>query len=152
MLQAMPLEKRGSFFNITDWNEFKIKLIDDFGNLTAFGCEVQHQFNHPPRSDSMKELVEILSPKVQQFVTTLNCLVIFHPTNKLHNLTLTPALNKAIISHLPSAIRPQLHAKVTIFHCSDPDNAVSPAIFYFLAKFISKMEKVCKNFPMRKWD
>ena len=155
MLQNMPPDKKGSFFNINDWNKFMVKLINDFGNIAAFGREVQCQFNHPPRSDSMKELVEILAPKVQQLMTTLNCLSIFHPTNKLHNLTLTLAPNKAIISHLPSAICPQFHAKVNVFHakvnlfhCSDPDNALSPAIFYFLAKFISKIEKVCKNFPM----
>ena len=90
----------------------------------------------------MKELVNVLAPKVQQLVTTLNCLTIFHPMNKLHNLTLTPALNEAIICCLPSAIRPRFHAEVNIVHCSDPDNALSPAIFYFLAEFSSKMEKV----------
>ena len=105
MLQAMLLDKRGSFFNITDWNKFKNKLINDFGNVTAYRCEVQCQFNHSPRSDSMKELVDVLAPKVQQLVTTLNCLAIFHPTNKLLNLTLTPALNKAIIS-APSFCHP----------------------------------------------
>ena len=61
---------------------------------------------------SIKELVEFLAPKVQNLVTNLECTAVFHSTNLLQNLTRTPALNKAIINHLPSSIRPQFYTKV----------------------------------------
>ena len=33
LLQNMPLEKQSAFLHIEDWQEFKGKLIRDFGNL-----------------------------------------------------------------------------------------------------------------------
>ena len=104
MLRTMPLDKRGSFLNITNQNEFKNKLINDFGNVAAFGREVQRQFNQSPRSDSMKELVDVLAPKVQQLVTTLKCLANFHPSNKFHNLTLPSPKPSLAIFLLASAL------------------------------------------------
>ena len=95
MLQAMSFEKRDSFFKINDWDKFKNKFINDFGNVTAFGREVQHQFSLSPRTDSMKDFIKVLAPKVQQLVTNLDCIAVFHPTDLLHNLTLTPAINEA---------------------------------------------------------
>ena len=77
--------------NITYWYEFNDKLISNFGNVAVCGQKVHCQFNISPRTDSMKELVEDLAPRVNTLVNTLNCIEIFH---LLHNLTLTPALNK----------------------------------------------------------
>ena len=36
-LQAIQLNKRGSFNNINDWSSFKTRLIEEFGSIDAFG-------------------------------------------------------------------------------------------------------------------
>ena len=47
-LQALPLNKKGPFNNISDWNEFKIKLIDEFGSIDIFGRDVNQIFDLLP--------------------------------------------------------------------------------------------------------
>ena len=48
-IQAIPVDKRGSLNNITDWNVFKIKLIEEFGSIDIFGRDVNQIFALLPR-------------------------------------------------------------------------------------------------------
>ena len=45
MLQALPLNKSGSFINIIDWQSFKDRLVDEFGSVDIFGCKANAVFN-----------------------------------------------------------------------------------------------------------
>ena len=47
-LQAIPLIKKGPFNNISDWNVFKAKLIDEFGSIDIFGRDVNQTFDLLP--------------------------------------------------------------------------------------------------------
>ena len=93
----------------TDWNRFKDKLISSFGNVAAFKRKVHRQFNLSSRTNSIKELVGDLAPRMQTLVTTLESIAVFHPNDLLNKLTLTPPLKEAIIKHLPPVIHPQFH-------------------------------------------
>ena len=45
MLQTMPINKQSSFVHIDSWEEFKKKLINDFGNTDVFRREAISQFS-----------------------------------------------------------------------------------------------------------
>ena len=36
MLQTMPIDKQSAFVHIDSWQEFKDKLINDFGSIHVF--------------------------------------------------------------------------------------------------------------------
>ena len=75
MLQAMPINKKSSFDN---WDEFKDKLICDFGNIDAFRREAHNQFLQLEQSlESMWELVEHLALQVKTLESTIECLATF---------------------------------------------------------------------------
>ena len=64
-LQAIPLNKRGSFDNINDWPSFKTRLIEEFGNIDIFGCEVNQILDLLPCYESVQEVAEDLAPKIK---------------------------------------------------------------------------------------
>ena len=45
LLQTMPLDKQSAFLHIDNWQEFKDKLICDFGSLETFQREALKQFS-----------------------------------------------------------------------------------------------------------
>ena len=70
-LQAIPANKRGSLNNITDWNMFKIKLIEEFGSIDIFSRDVNQIFALLPRFESVQEVAEELSPKIKTLQANL---------------------------------------------------------------------------------
>ena len=60
-LQALPLSKKGPFNNISNWNEFKIKLIDEFGSIDIFGRDVNQIFELLPSYESVQEVANRVS-------------------------------------------------------------------------------------------
>ena len=118
--------------------------------MAAFGRKVQNQFSHLSKLDLIKELVEVLAPKVQQLVTNLDCIAVFHPTDLLNNPTLSLALNKAIINHLPS---PFGCSSTPRWMSSAPSTWTMPSIqLYFISCPPSsstwrKPARICHLFP-----
>ena len=53
-LNAIPLDKKVPLNNITDWNSFKIKLIEEFRSRDIFGREVNQIFDLLPHYESIK--------------------------------------------------------------------------------------------------
>ena len=47
-LNAILVDKKGPLNNITDWNNFKIKLIEEFRSIDIFGREVNQIFDLLP--------------------------------------------------------------------------------------------------------
>ena len=47
-LQAIPLNKRGSFNTITNCNSLKTRLIEEFGSIVIFGRDVNQIFYFLP--------------------------------------------------------------------------------------------------------
>lgn len=47
-IRATMLDKKGPFNNIPDWNSFKIKLIEEFGNIDIFSRDINQIFDLIP--------------------------------------------------------------------------------------------------------
>ena len=50
MNQAIPLSNKGSLANIVDWPTYKTRLIEEFGSIDIFGCDVIGVFKQLPLS------------------------------------------------------------------------------------------------------
>ena len=67
-LQAIPANKSGSLNNNTDWNVFKIKLIEEFGSIEIFGRDVNQIFALLPRFESVQEVAKrICLPRLRPY-------------------------------------------------------------------------------------
>ena len=66
-LQAIPLNKRGSFNNITNWPSFKTRLTEEYGSIDIFGQNVNQIFDLLPRYESIQEVAEDLSPRSRPY-------------------------------------------------------------------------------------
>ena len=53
-LQAIPLNKRGPFIHITNWQDFKICLIEEFGSIKIFGRDVTKCLTSFPGTNQSK--------------------------------------------------------------------------------------------------
>ena len=100
-LQAIPANKRGSLNNITDWNVFKIKLIEEFGSIDIFGRDVNQIFDLLPRYESVQEVAKDLSPKIKTLQANLKIIQQFHKVENLHSVALTQTLVQNIMRSLP---------------------------------------------------
>ena len=67
-LQAIPLNKQGPFIHITNWHDFKICLIEEYGSI---GRDVNQMFDLLPRYESIQEVAEDLSPKIKTLQANL---------------------------------------------------------------------------------
>ena len=66
MLQTMPLDKQSAFIHIDSWQEFKDKLINDFGSIHVFQFEALKKFSHLDQPlQTLKDLVEQLVPPIK---------------------------------------------------------------------------------------
>ena len=133
-LQAIPLSKRGPFNNITDWNTFKTKLIEEFGSIDIFGRDVNQVFNLLPRYESVQEVAEDLSHKIKTLQANLEIMQDFHDKEDLHSVALTQTLVQNIMKSLPLEVRPSFNDQFSKFRDQCPANVRPPARFLFLAK------------------
>ena len=103
-LQALPLSKKGPFNNISHWNKFKIKLIDEFGSIDTFGRDVNQIFDLLPSYESVQEVANDLSPKIKTLQANLEIMQQFHDVEDLHSVALTKSLTDHIMRSLPSEL------------------------------------------------
>ena len=146
-LQAIPLSKRGPFNNITDWNTFKTKLIEEFGSIDIFGRDVNQVFNLLPRYESVQEVAEDLSHKIKTLQANLEIMQDFHDKEDLHSVALTQTLVQNIMKSLPLEVRPSFNDQFSKFRDQCPANVRPPATFFFLATFVEKLEKNYRSTP-----
>ena len=97
-LQALPL--KGPFVHITNWQDFKICLIEEFGSIDIFGRDVNQMFDLLPRYESVQEVAEDLSPKIKTLQANLKVIQQFHDLEDLHSVALTQNLVHNIIRSL----------------------------------------------------
>ena len=102
MRQAMPLPKRKPLTNILEWDEFKSRLILEYGSLHEFGRSVQQQFLHISQFSTKREVVEILAPRIKELISVIECVGIYHNISTVQNIILNTTLNQAIVKCLPS--------------------------------------------------
>jgi len=104
---AIPLDKKGPLNNITDWNNFKIKLIEELRSINIFG-DVNQIFNLLPQYESVQEVAEDLSPKIKTLKANLEIIQQFPNVEDLQSITLTQHLVKNIIKCIPMKVKSDL--------------------------------------------
>ena len=114
MLRTMPLEKTPQFTNITNWTNFKGKLISEFGSILILAREAHAVFNLLPVYESVQEVAKDLSPKIKNLESIIECVQEYHPLGILYNAVLTPDLNSNIIRSLPIELRITFNDKYTM--------------------------------------
>ena len=123
-LQAIPLNKKCPFNNISNWDEFKIKLIDEFGSIDIFGRDVNQIFDLLPRYESVQEVAKDLSPKIKTLQANLEIMQQFHDVEDLHSVALTQTLILNIMRSLPLELRSSFNNQFMNFRSQDPSNVV----------------------------
>ena len=141
MLQAIPLNKRGSLSNINDWPTFKARLIEEFGNINIFGQDVNQVFNLLPCYESVQEVAKNVAPKIKTLQANLQIVNQFHDVNDLHSFALTLHLIQNIMRSLPIEVRWSFNNRFMEFQEKDPPNVRPTATFLFLAQYVNKLEK-----------
>ena len=43
-LEAIPMDKQGLLNDITEWEQFKERLIEEFGSIDVYGRDVKQDF------------------------------------------------------------------------------------------------------------
>ena len=131
----------GSLNNITDWNVFKIKLIEEFGSIDILGRDVNQIFDLLPRYEFVQEFAEDLSPKIKTIQANLEIIQQFHKVENLHIVALTQTLVQSIMRSLPMEVRSSFNNQFMKFRNLDPNNVQPPTTFEFLAKYVNEIEK-----------
>ena len=98
-------------------------------------------FNLLPRYESVQEVAEDLSHKNKTLQANLEIMQDFHDMEDLHSVALTQPLVQNIMKSLPLEVRPSFNDQFSKFRDQGPANAGPPATFFFLAKFVEKLEK-----------
>ena len=145
-LQAIPLNKKGPFNNISDWNKFKTKLMDEFGSIDIFGRDVNKIFDLLPSYESVQEVANDLSPKIKTLQANLEIMQ-FHDEEDLHSIALTQHLILNIMRSLPLELRSSFNDQFMTFRNQDPSNVQPPATFTFLAQFVNRTKKNYRSNP-----
>ena len=146
-LHAIPLNKRGPLNHITNWDEFKLALIEEFGSINVFGRDVNQIFDSLPRYESVQEVAEDLAPKIKTLQSNLNVMTEFHKQENLYSVAITQSLIQNILRSLPLEVRPTFNEQFTQFQEQDPDNVRPPATFSFLARYVNKLKKSYQSNP-----
>ena len=146
-LHAIPMDKRGVLNHITNWDEFKIALIKEFGSVRVFGREVDLIFSNLRRCESVQEATEELAPRIKKLQSSLATMTQFHRIELLHGVAITQSLNTNIIRSLPSEVRSEFNQKYTSFQKMNPDNILAPNTFCFLAQFVDELRENYQSDP-----
>ena len=131
------------------WQEFKDKLINDFGSLHVFRREVLKQFSHLDQPlQGLQELIEQLVPAIKTLESHIKCVATFHDPDLLYNNTLTSSLNDTIISCIPIASRQFFFRRLQEFTKQNTQNSLASNIFNFISEDLSEEAKTFNNYPI----
>ena len=141
--QSTPflLNKRGPLNHITDWDTFRVALIEEFGSINVFGREVNQLFNLLPRYESVQEVAKDLAPKIMSLQSNLKTMEQFYKLEHFHSVAITQSLIQNIIRSLPLKVRPSLNKQFNSFQRQSPDHILAPNTFSFLAQIVIELKK-----------
>ena len=146
-LQAIPVDKKGPLNNITDWDEFKTKLIEEYGSIDIFGREVNQIFDLLPYYELVQEIAEHLSPKIKKLQFDLINIKQFHDVEDLHSDALTHHLNQNIMRRIPLEVKGDFNKSFMKFRNKRAANVRPPASFAFIAQFVNELAKNYRSNP-----
>ena len=146
-LQAIPTDKKGPLNNITDWDEFKIKLVDEYGSIDVFGREVNQIFDLLPYYETVQEIAEDLSPKIKKLQSNLLIIQQFHDVEDLNSVALTQHLIHNIMRRIPKEVKGDFNKQYMKFRNKSAANVRPPASFAFIARFVNELAKNYRSNP-----
>ena len=107
MFQGLPIDKRSSFLHVDNWNEFKGKLVDEFGSIEIFRHKALKLFTQLDQPlQNRNELTNVLAPRINGLKSTIKCVADFYDHTILYSITLSSALVDTIIQCIPVSVRP----------------------------------------------
>ena len=135
------MDKKGPLNNITDWDEFKTKLVEEYRSIDIFGREVNQIFDLLPYYESVQEVAEDLSPKIKKLQFDLIIIQQFHDVENLHSVALIQHLIQSIIRRIPLEVKANFNERYMKFCNENADNIRPPASFAFIAQFVNELAK-----------
>jgi len=146
-LQAIPIDKKGPLNNITNWDEFKIRLVDEYGSIDVFGREVNRIFDLLPYYETVQEIAEDLSPKIKRLQSNLLIIQQFHDVEDLNSVALTQHLIHNIMRRIPKEVKGDFNKEYMKFRNQSAANVRPPASFAFIAQFVNEIAKNYRSNP-----
>jgi len=146
-LQAIPTDKKGPLNNIKNWDEFKIKLVDEYGSIDVFGREVNRIFDLLPYYETVQEIAEDLSPKIKRLQSNLLIIQQFHDVEDLNSVALTQHLIHNIMRRIPKEVKGDFNKEYMKFRNQSAANVRPPASFAFIAQFVNELAKNYRSNP-----
>ena len=116
------MDKQGLLNDVTEWEPFKARLIEEFGSIDIYGRDINMDFGCLPRFESVLECAEILTPKIKKLQSNLNIMQEFFNLDDLHNVTLTQQLVQNIMRSLLLEMKPSFNEKYADFRDLSPAN------------------------------
>ena len=142
------MDKRGSLNHITNWDTFRVAVIEEFGSINIFGREVNQLFDLLPRYESVQEVAQDLAPKIKTLQSNLVTMAEFHKLEHLHSIIITQSLiQNSMRFRFPLEAKPSFNDQFTMFREQSPDNILAPNTFSFLAQFVNKLKKSYQSNP-----
>ena len=96
-LEAIPMDKQCLLNDVTEWDLFKVRLIEEFGSIDVYGRDINQDFALLPRFESVQECAETLTPKIKKLQSNLKIMQQFFNLDDLHSVTLTQQLVQNIM-------------------------------------------------------
>ena len=75
----------------------------------------------------MREVAQILAPKIKELISAVECVGIYHNISKVKNIILSTSLNQTIIKCLPSKFNINYSDKLKDHISQSPMNLQSPS-------------------------
>ena len=135
------MDKQCLLNDVTEWDLFKVRLIEEFGSIDVYARDVNQDFGLLPKFESVQECAETLTPKIKKLQSNLKIMQQFFNLEDLHSVTITQQLVQNIMRSLPLEMKPSFNEKYADFRDLRPENVRPPITFDFLAQFIYKMER-----------
>ena len=92
--------------NITDWPNFKTRLINEDCSINIFGCDTNGVFYLLPHYKSIQEVTEDLASKFKTLYANFEIFKKFYDVDDLYSVALIHNLNSNIIRSLPKSCGP----------------------------------------------
>ena len=111
----------------------------EYGSLSEFERVVQQQFHHLSQFTTKKEVADILSPRINELIDTLDCVGKYHRRAIVDELVLNNNLNLIIPKCLPVEFNISYSNKIAKYHALNPENLRPSQTFYFNAEFVKNI-------------
>ena len=150
LLNALPEDKKLFLQNIENWEDFKEKLLKEFGNIRMFNKIMTEKLENLPACKYKVEIVHTLAPEVQTFRSIVSIINKYYPDKNIEVKMYSEHLNQVISRKLPPADIDKYERKEAKFHISNP-SATPAEVFFFLHDHIMNLKEIYAT-SVREYD